>query len=174
MPSWINRLASWINCSSSGLYSKPALPSGTTTRSISQVSAPIDGNSTLLLLDVIVRKISGQQYSFSADRSVLPLEAQGYAMSITEAFENAVELAASRSQIPMQYLSIDYVEVQKQVLGKIMSDKSCEIPEMLKMYISKVQHSNKIDLINRRKFEKFIADFDVLLNETLNKLSHHI
>ncbi|WP_425383714.1 ankyrin repeat domain-containing protein [Wolbachia endosymbiont (group A) of Microdon myrmicae] len=61
--SWINNLFSWVKSSVGGLLnSKPTLSKETSNTSspISQVDAPIDVNGTIMLLDVLVRKVTGQ------------------------------------------------------------------------------------------------------------------
>jgi len=44
-----------------------------------------------MLLDVLVRKVTGQKYISTIDQSISPLEAQGYALNITKGFEKVVE-----------------------------------------------------------------------------------
>ncbi|WP_425385027.1 ankyrin repeat domain-containing protein [Wolbachia endosymbiont (group B) of Schoenobius gigantella] len=80
--SWINDLFSWVKSSVGGF--RAALPEETlsTTSSISQVDAPIDVNGTIMLLDLLIRKVTGQKYIFTVDQSISPLEAQGYALNI--------------------------------------------------------------------------------------------
>ncbi|MFL3877280.1 latrotoxin-related protein [Wolbachia endosymbiont of Trichogramma kaykai] len=75
----------------------------------------IDNNGILLLLDVFIRKITGQKYISTVVQSISPLEAQGYALNIIEEFEKVVEQAALKSGISMHRLNIDCVEMQKEL-----------------------------------------------------------
>lgn len=60
---------------------------------ISQVDAKMDVNGTIMLLDLLIRKVTDQKYISTADQSISPLEAQGYALNITKRFEKVVEQA---------------------------------------------------------------------------------
>ncbi|MFP3022059.1 MAG: latrotoxin-related protein, partial [Wolbachia sp.] len=122
--SWINDLVSWVKSSVGGLLSS-ALPKETsgTPSTISQVDAPMDVNGTIMLLDVLVRKVTGQKYISTVDQSISPLEAQGYTLNITKGFEKVVEQAALKSGISMHRLNIDYMGMQKEITRKVMSGK---------------------------------------------------
>ncbi|WP_265024115.1 ankyrin repeat domain-containing protein [Wolbachia endosymbiont (group A) of Epagoge grotiana] len=120
-------------------YSQAELPAGTsnTTNSISQVDAKMDVNGTIMLLDLLIRKVKGQKYISTADQSISPLEAQGYALNITKGFEKVVEQAALKSGISMHRLNIDYMGMQKEITRKVMSGKFNEISGILKLYVEK-------------------------------------
>lgn len=143
--SWINDLFGWVKSSIGELLgSRAALPEKTFTQSsISQISAPIDVNGTIMLLDILIRKVTGQKYVSTADQYISPLEAQGYTLNITKGFEKVVEQAALKSGISMHRLNIDYMGMQKEITRKVMSGKFNEISGILK-----------------KKFDKFIAQFN--------------
>ncbi|OCA05869.1 latrotoxin-related protein [Wolbachia endosymbiont of Trichogramma pretiosum] len=107
----------------------------------------IDNNGILLLLDVFIRKITGQKYISTVIQSISPLEAQGYALSIIEEFEKVVEQAALKSGISMHRLNIDCVEMQKEVTEKITGGKFNEILGFFNSYI--VNQSMQRILYNR-------------------------
>ncbi len=127
--SWINDLFGWVKSSIGGLLgSRAALPEKTFTQSsISQISAPIDVNGTIMLLDMLIRKATGQKYISTVDQSISPLEAQGYALNITKGFEKVVEQAGLKSGVSMHRLNIDYMGMQKEITRKVMSGKFNEI-----------------------------------------------
>ncbi|WP_353285322.1 ankyrin repeat domain-containing protein [Wolbachia endosymbiont (group A) of Beris morrisii] len=127
--SWINNFFSWVKSSIGGILDSK---SSTTAKSpISQIDAPMDVNGTIMLLDMLIRKVTGQKYISTVDQSISPLEAQGYALNITEGFEKVVEQAGLKSGVSMHRLNIDFVEIQKEVTGKIMRGKFDEISGVL-------------------------------------------
>ncbi|RDD34026.1 Ankyrin repeat [Wolbachia endosymbiont of Cylisticus convexus] len=132
--SWINDLFSWVKDSIGGLFSsRAALPEETlnTTSSISQIDAPIDVNGTIMLLDLLIRKVTGQKYISTADQPISPLEAQGYALNITKEFERLLNETATKSGISVENLNFDPVAVQSAVVRQIVSEKFSEIPKTL-------------------------------------------
>ncbi len=134
--SWINDLFSWVKSSVGGLfYSRAALPEGTssttTKNSILQVNAPIDVNGTIMLLDVLIRKVTGQKYISVVDQSISSLEAQGYALNITKRFEKILNETAIKSGISVTNLNFDPVAAQSVIVGQIVSEKFFEIAKTL-------------------------------------------
>lgn len=175
--SWINDLFSWMKNSVGGLfYSRAALSEEilNTTSSILQVDTPIDINGTMMLLDLLIRKVTGKKYISSVEDSISLLEAQGYALNITEKFEKVVEQAALKSGISIHRLNIDFVEIQKEVKRKIMSGKFNEISGILKSYVEKACPGEKAGKLSPKKFEKFIAQFNKgLLNQSIEQILHN-
>ncbi len=160
-------------------YSQAELPAGTsnTTNSISQVDAKMDVNGTIMLLDLLIRKVKGQKYISTADQSISPLEAQGYALNITKGFEKVVEQAALKSGISMHRLNIDYMGMQKEITRKVMSGKFNEISGILKLYVEKACPGREAGCpgkLSPKKFEKFIAQFNKgLLNQSIEQILHN-
>ncbi|WP_265035361.1 MULTISPECIES: ankyrin repeat domain-containing protein [unclassified Wolbachia] len=174
--SWINDLFGWVKSSIGGLLgSRAALPEKTFTQSsISQISAPIDVNGTIMLLDVLVRKVTGQKYVSTADQYISPLEAQGYALSITKGFEKVVEQAGLKSGVSTHRLNIDYMGMQKEITRKVMSGKFNEISGILKLYVEKACPDEEAGKLSPKKFEKFIAKFNKgLLNQSIEQILHN-
>ncbi|WP_264377026.1 ankyrin repeat domain-containing protein [Wolbachia endosymbiont (group B) of Ochlodes sylvanus] len=177
--SWINDLFGWVKSSIGGLLgSRAALPEKTFTQSsISQISAPIDVNGTIMLLDLLIRKVTGQKYISTVDQSISPLEAQGYALNITKEFEKVVEQAGLKSGVSMHRLNIDYMEMQKEITRKVMSGKFNEISGILKSYVEKACPDEEAGKLSPKKFEKFMATFnnklDVSLNQSIHQMLHN-
>ncbi|WP_341815349.1 ankyrin repeat domain-containing protein [Wolbachia endosymbiont (group B) of Aricia artaxerxes] len=172
--SWINDLFSWVKSSVGGFRAVLPEETSSTTSSILQVDAPIDVNGTIMLLDVLVRKVTGQKYIFTSDQNVSLLEAQGYALNITEKFEKVVEQAALKSGISMHRLNIDYMEMQKEITRKVMSGKFNEISGILKSYVEKACPGKEAGKLSLKKFDKFIAQFNKgLLNQSIEQILHN-
>ncbi|WP_264377698.1 ankyrin repeat domain-containing protein [Wolbachia endosymbiont (group B) of Philonthus cognatus] len=174
--SWINDLFGWVKSSIGGLLGfRAALPEKTFTQSsISQISAPIDVNGTIMLLDLLIRKVTGQKYISTVDQSISPLEAQGYALNITEGFERVVEQAGLKSGVSMHRLNIDYMGMQKEITRKVMSGKFNEISGILKSYVEKACPGEEAGKLSPKKFEKFIAQFNKgLLNQSIEQILHN-
>ncbi|WP_353277201.1 latrotoxin-related protein [Wolbachia endosymbiont (group B) of Villa cingulata] len=180
--SWINDLFSWVRSSIGELLSsKPALSeeASSTPSPISQVDASMDVNGTIMLLDVLVRKVKGQKYISTADQYISPLEAQGYALNITKGFEKVVEQAAKDSKISMHRLNIDFMKVEKEITGKIIGGKFNEIAGVLSSYVEKACPGREAGCpgkLNPKKFGKFITEFnntlDVALNQSMQQILH--
>ncbi|PBQ26569.1 hypothetical protein BTO27_04360, partial [Wolbachia pipientis wAus] len=129
--SWINDLFGWVKSSISGLLSSKSEGTSNTKSSISQVDAKMDVNGTIMLLDVFVRKVTGQKYISTVDQSISPLEAQGYALNITNRFEKVLNETAIKSGISVANLNFDPVAVQSAIVGQIISEKFSKIPKAL-------------------------------------------
>lgn len=175
--SWLNDLFSWAKDSISGLLSSKPEQTSTTNSSISQVDAPVDVNGTIMLLDVFIRKITGQKYKSSQENSAILLEAQAYTLNIMKTFEEVVEQAALKSGISMHRLNIDLIELQKEVTGKIMSRKFNEIAKVLSSRIEKAcpgREAGCPSKLSVKKFHKFIATFNKKLNVSLNQSIHQM
>ncbi|WP_143688758.1 ankyrin repeat domain-containing protein [Wolbachia endosymbiont of Laodelphax striatellus] len=169
--SWINDLFGWIRSSVSGLLSsKPE----STPSPISQVDARVDVNGMIMLLDLLIRRVTGQKYISTVDQSISPLEAKGYALSITKGFEKVVEQTAKDSKVSVHRLNIDFVGIQKEVTGKIMSGKFNEISGILKSYVEKACPGKEAGKLSSKKFDKFIAQFNKgLLNQSIEQALHN-
>ncbi|WP_281508783.1 latrotoxin-related protein [Wolbachia endosymbiont (group B) of Pandemis cinnamomeana] len=175
--SWINDLFGWVKSSIGGLLSSTlSKETSSTPSSISQVHASVDVNSTIMLLDVFVRKVTGQKYISTVDQSISPLEAQGYALNITNRFEKVVKQAAKDSKISMHRLNVDSVAIQKEITEKIMSGKFNEISGVLSSYVEKACPGREAGCpgkLSKKRFNEFMAKFNKGLDVTLNQSIEH-
>ncbi|QEK89980.1 ankyrin repeat domain-containing protein [Wolbachia endosymbiont of Chrysomya megacephala] len=137
----------------------------------------IDNNGILLLLDVFIRKITGQKYISTVVQSISPLEAQGYALNIIEEFEKVVEQAALKSGISMHRLNIDFVEMQKEVTAKITGGKFNDISGVLNSYVEQACHDRETGKLSPKKFNKFMVIFnkelDLIVNQSIEQILHN-
>ncbi|WP_264954025.1 ankyrin repeat domain-containing protein [Wolbachia endosymbiont (group A) of Endotricha flammealis] len=134
----------------------------------------VDFNGTIMLLDLLIRKVTGQKYISTVDQSISPLEAQGYALNITKEFEKVVEQAGLKSGVSMHRLNIDYMEMQKEITRKVMSGKFNEISGILKLYVEKACPDEEAGKLSPKKFDKFIAQFNKgLLNQSIEQILHN-
>lgn len=72
----------------------------------------------------------------------------------------------------MHRLNIDFVEIQKEVTGKIMSGKFDEISGVLSSYLEKACPSREAGCpgkLSSKKFDKFMVEFNSRLNVVLNR-----
>ncbi len=186
--SWINDLFSWAKGKGSLLVSgvvnsvwpasvaklsKETSYGFTTKNNLEPIDySQIDMHGTILLLDTFIKKITGQKYISTADKPISPLEAQGYTFDVMEGFKKAVEQAASKSGISMHRLNIDFMEIRKEITGKIMSDKFNEIPGTLNSYVEKACPGKETGCpgkLSLKKFDKFITEFNKRLDVALNQ-----
>ncbi|WP_264736382.1 latrotoxin-related protein [Wolbachia endosymbiont (group A) of Rhinocyllus conicus] len=130
-----------------------------------------------MLLDLLIRKVTGQKYISIVDQSISPLEARSYALNITEGFEKVVEQAAKDSKISMHRLNIDFMEMQKEITRKIIGGKFDEIPGILNSYVEKACPGREAGCpgkLSPKRFDKFIAQFNkVLLNQSIQQILHN-
>ncbi|WP_341816351.1 ankyrin repeat domain-containing protein [Wolbachia endosymbiont (group A) of Nomada goodeniana] len=180
LSSRINDLFGWIKSSIGGLFNSKATSAEErpkTTSSISQVDAKIDVNSTIMLLDLLMRKVTGQKYISTVEQPVPLLEARGYALNITERFEKVVEQAAKGSKISMHRLNIDFMEMEKEITGKVIGGKFNEIAGVLSSYVEKACPGREAGCpgkLSSKKFDKFIAQFNKgLLNQSIQQILHN-
>ncbi|MBD0391647.1 tetratricopeptide repeat protein [Wolbachia endosymbiont of Pentalonia nigronervosa] len=180
---WINDLFSWVKSSVGGLlYSRAVLPEETssTTNSISQVDAPIDVNSTIMLLDILVRKITGQKYVSTTEQSVSSqslLEAQANALNITNEFEKVVKQAASKSEISIHRLNINFMKIHDEITEEIIGGKFNEISGILKSHIEKAcpdREAGYPGKLSPKKFDKFKGELNKGLDATLKQSKQEI
>nr|WP_253308999.1 latrotoxin-related protein [Rickettsia endosymbiont of Ceutorhynchus assimilis] len=93
-------------------------------------------------------------------------------MNITKGFEKVIEQAARDSEISTHRLDIDFMEIQKEVTGKIMSGKFDEISGILKSYVEKACPDIEAGYpgkLSSKKFGKFMLEFNSRLNVVLNQ-----
>lgn len=151
---------------------KPAIDMEHSQTSKAITTQGIDTNGTLLLLDVFVRKITGQKYISTAGQCISPLEAQGCALNIIEGFEKVIEQAARDNKISTHRLNVDFVEIQKEITGKIMSGKFNEVSGILNSYIEKAYPGKEVGCpgkLSLKKFSKFMTEFNKRLDVALNQ-----
>ncbi|WP_264337114.1 MULTISPECIES: latrotoxin-related protein [unclassified Wolbachia] len=129
----------------------------------------MDVNGTIMLLDLLIRKVTGQKYISTIDQSISPLEAQEYTLNITKGFEKVVEQAGLKSGVSMHRLNIDYMGMQKEITRKVMSGKFNEISGVLSSYIEKACPSREAGKLSPKKFDKFMIEFNKGLDITLNQ-----
>ncbi|WP_254229504.1 RICIN domain-containing protein [Wolbachia pipientis] len=129
--SWINDLFGWITSSIGGLLGSKYRETPSTSSIILQVDAQKDINGTILLLDMLIRKVTGRKYISTVDQSISPLEAQGYALNITNRFEKVLNNTAIKSGISLTNLNLDPVAVQSAIVRKIINGRFSEIAKTL-------------------------------------------
>ncbi|KLT22217.1 collagen triple helix repeat protein [Wolbachia endosymbiont of Armadillidium vulgare str. wVulC] len=164
--SWINVFANTIvdtaKNASQFIFSsfKPAIDYSNfqSTKAMITQSADIDG--TLLLLDVLIRKITGQKYISTTDQSVSPLEALGYALNITGEFEKVLKHAAVKSGISFKNLSFNPVSVQSAIVKQIRSGNFSKIPGILCSFAEEA-------CPNCKQADKFLVTFKDGIKKTL-------
>lgn len=153
---------------------KPAIDMEHSQSSKAMTTQSIDTNGTLLLLDVFIRKVTGQKYISSNTRGITEQEASGYALSVTEKFRKVVEQAALKSGISIHRLNIDFMEIQKEITKKVIGGKFNEIPEVLSSYVEKACSSREAGKLSPKKFDKFMIEFnkrlDLIVNQSMQQI----
>ncbi|MDX5461985.1 MAG: ankyrin repeat domain-containing protein [Wolbachia endosymbiont of Tetragnatha montana] len=131
-----------------------------------------DVNGTILLLDVFIRKFTGQKYISSNTRGITEQEALGYVLSVTEKFREVVEQAALKSSISIHRLNIDFMKIQEEITGKIISGKFNEISGILKSYAEKGcpgREAGCSGRLSQKKFDKFMTEFNSIIDPVINQ-----
>ena len=93
----------------------------------------IDVNETVLLIDILIRKITGEKCLSLKGNTLSELEARSTVINVVEEFGKTLE---TTSNAPVEEL-IDLTEVQLNLFKAIISSNSNEIPAMLRSYVGK-------------------------------------
>ena len=143
-----SKLSSWMNSmidpANKGiaklgnlLFSSPKTPSSLTSPTVDRGSTPsgleprMDVGSTMLLLDLFVRKITGEKYPFLKESAPSELEARSFAINIVEEFKEVLRTTCNR---PVEEC-IDLTQVQSNLFKAVISGKADKIPEILQSYV---------------------------------------
>ncbi|WP_341808578.1 latrotoxin-related protein [Wolbachia endosymbiont (group E) of Neria commutata] len=89
----------------------------------------VDG--TIMLLDLLIRKVTDQKHISIEGQSISLLEAQGYASSITLGFDTLLKRTARSCGIQDNSSNFNPIEVQSTIVGQIMNGKFSEISKTL-------------------------------------------
>nr|WP_281508835.1 latrotoxin-related protein [Wolbachia endosymbiont (group B) of Pandemis cinnamomeana] len=140
----------------------------------------MDVNGSIMLFDLLIRRVTGQKYISTVVQSISPLEAQGYALNIIEEFEKVVEQAGLKSGVSMHRLNIDYMGMQKEITRKVMSGKFDEVSGILSSYVEKACPGREAGCpgkLSEKRFNEFMAKFnkglDVTLNQSIEQILHN-
>ncbi|KAK9512205.1 hypothetical protein O3M35_000675 [Rhynocoris fuscipes] len=131
----------------------------------------INVQSALLLANVFVAKFFNTRLSFNTNHNDLinDTDALAHAINIVDRFENDVTRAAIEFQLPEKILTcLDFFEVQKLIMPKIISNRFQEIFDILNRYLISIYPDdklNKYELINRKNFfNKMTENINILMN----------
>ncbi|WP_250295891.1 PD-(D/E)XK nuclease domain-containing protein [Wolbachia endosymbiont of Oedothorax gibbosus] len=166
--SWINVFANTIVDAVKGVsrfISSPFKPAIDMQPSKAMTTQSIDTNGTLLLLDVFIRKITGQKYVSTADQPMPLLEARGYALNITTEFERVLKDTAKRSGVSVNESSFNYFKTYQAVEGKMISGELSKIPTILYSAIEEAYPKNEKFLsILKSNIEKMLDGQQIVNN----------
>ena len=128
--SWIDAVKGVFQFISSPF--KPAIGIESSQPSKARITQGIDTNGTLLLLDVFIRKITGQKYISTADQPTISLqEAECHASDIINGFEKVLKETAVKSGISVTNLNFDPIKPQSAIVGQLRNGKFSEISKIL-------------------------------------------
>ncbi|WP_410542545.1 ankyrin repeat domain-containing protein [Wolbachia endosymbiont of Tetranychus urticae] len=127
--------------------------------SISQVNVQTDINSTILLLDLLIRRVTGQKYNSTAEQSISPPEARDYALSITDSFEKVL---AKSSGCEISKLDFDWFnKLFRSIEGSMISGQYSKVPRIL--------HESAKNICSNPS-EKFFSDVERNIKRMLNDM----
>lgn len=99
-------------------------------------SAPLEVNSTLLLLDVFTRKLTRVQYSFASNSNsnfqAEELDVRSYALNLTEQFERELEQIGSQYGFEEQSNKVNFFELFKEIEAFAKAEQWSEIELLLR------------------------------------------
>lgn len=158
----INDLFSWVKSSVGGLFnSRSPLPeSNTTQSSLSQVDAQVNVAGTIMLFDLLIRKVTGQKFISSEDKSISLLNARAGTLSIMEEFEQILNETAVKSGISATNLNFNPVPVSTAIAQHIRNGKFSDISKTL-------YSSAKEACPEFKQTDKFLNCLDDRLQEVL-------
>ncbi|WP_410542324.1 ankyrin repeat domain-containing protein [Wolbachia endosymbiont of Tetranychus urticae] len=88
-----------------------------------------DTNSTLLLLDVFIRKITGEKYVSLAEQSISPSQARAYALSIISSFEKVLAKSSECAISKMDFYWFN--KLFRSIEGSMISGQYSKVPRIL-------------------------------------------
>ncbi|PRD31382.1 UNVERIFIED_CONTAM: col27a1b [Trichonephila clavipes] len=160
--SWINVFANTILGAITGAFQSvsssaidPQPPKAITTQGI-------DINGTLSLLDVFIRKITGQKYISTAEQPASPSEMLGCSSQIAEEFEEVLKHAAVKSDSMERTLANNE---QRSNTKEIVTDN-----EQPRSFMSDVVPTSSLSAINHKAVGYLRIDNKDLLYKKLIKL----
>ncbi|WP_341807938.1 tetratricopeptide repeat protein [Wolbachia endosymbiont (group E) of Neria commutata] len=103
--------------------------------------ACVDVNGTIMLLDVLIRKATGQEFVSSENQPIPLPEAQAYALNIKEEFSKAI---VSEADIPADKL-IDLAEMQSKVFKVVVSGSGSKVRNILLSYATPIIGQEKAE-----------------------------
>ncbi|MDR0773095.1 MAG: ankyrin repeat domain-containing protein [Wolbachia pipientis] len=127
---------------------------------IETIISQIDFNGTITLLDVFVRRFTGEKYPSFQGASLSQFEALGYALNIAQAFEKVIEQAAKESGVSMHRLNINFVEVQGEITKKVVGGRFDEVSGVLNSHVREACSNIKSGKLSPKKFDRFITAFN--------------
>lgn len=134
----------------------------------------IDANGTILLLDTLIRRATGQKHIASNVRRIAEQDAYCYAIKIIEGFEKIIEQTAEITQISTIGSNIEFPKVQGEVIKRILSGKYCEIVGVLNACAQKAFHGSDDVGLSLERFNKFMNILDkklgILLNQAIPRI----
>lgn len=137
MPSMLSSLFNRAKSSIGGLFNSEAvLPIGSSnsTARISQVNAQVDINGTIMLLDLLAKKVTGKKFISSESQPVPESEEQSYALNITRKFDKAVSNIVNKPAAGL----IDLPEMQSKIFKAVMSGSGSKVRDILLAYATPI------------------------------------
>ncbi|GFR05473.1 ANK_REP_REGION domain-containing protein [Trichonephila clavata] len=139
-----SKSSSWIGASQFISYPfRPAIDMKHSQPSKAITAQGIDTSGTLLLLDIFIRKITGQKYISTTDQPMTLLEARGYALNITTEFKKVLKDTAKRSGVLVNESSFNYFKTYQAIEGKMISGELSKIPTILYSAIEEAYPKNE-------------------------------
>jgi hypothetical protein len=125
-----------------GIYGFITAVSTTTEASIRSV----DVNGAIMLLDVLIRKVTGQKYVSTTEQSesLLKAEAQANALNITEEFEKVISKSCN---IPAAEL-VDLAEMQSRIYQDVWYGNGSRVPDILLLYATSMIEADPQTCLN--------------------------
>ncbi|MFP3033755.1 MAG: ankyrin repeat domain-containing protein [Wolbachia sp.] len=179
--SWINVFANTIVDAVKGVSQfisspfKPAIDMEHSQPSNAMATQSVDTNGTLLLLDVFIRKITGQKYISTADQPVSLAEAMSCALGITTEFKRVLKDTAKSSCVSVDKLSFDFLEVSDAIAGKMISGELSKIPTILYSSVKEAYPRNEKFLgILKDNIKKMLNERQIVNNRNSSNQTQSI
>lgn len=137
----------------------------------SAVTQQIDTNGTIMLLEVLSRKMTGDKRTFRSESHLYEDEVTGYAIDITEKFEEIVERAIEASHISLDEMHFDFIQLQSELMKKMRAGKFSEIAELLNKFVEDVYF--EAEYVSNFSAEQF-NNFTKILDKEMEKLLDQI
>lgn len=136
----------------------------------STVTHQVDTNATIVLLEMLTRKMTGEKRSCHIESHMSEHEAFGYGIEITEKFEEIVQRVITNISI-----DIDFPQLQSELTHKIYAGKFGEIAGVLNAHLKdayrNAEHNSNQTINNMNDLVDILkADIDELIDQTLSQI----
>lgn len=141
----------------------------------SLVTQQIDTNGTIMLFEMLSRKMTREKRARRKESHLPEDKVIGYAIDMTEKFEEIVHQAAKTSHISMDEMNFDFMKLQIELTKKLRAGKFSEIADYLSTFVQNAYFEAECDFnFSVEQFNEFTLIMERGVDELLNQIFSQI